>query len=62
MAVAVPVLTATSGADWEGRLLAEFDGGEHGVVVVRRCVDAAELLAAAASGQGRAALVAADLR
>lgn len=62
MAATVPVLTATSGADWEARLVGGLADGAHGVVVVRRCVDAGELLAAAAAGHARAALLAADLR
>jgi MinD-like ATPase involved in chromosome partitioning or flagellar assembly len=62
MAVPVPVLTATCGADWEARLVGGWANGAQGLVVVRRCVDTVELLAVAASGQGRAALVGAELR
>src|SRR5436305_4994063 len=58
----IGVITAGGTADWEGRLVAGLAGGAHGVQVVRRCVDVAELLATAASGIGRVALVSADLR
>jgi Flp pilus assembly CpaE family ATPase len=60
--VKLPVLTAAGGADWETSLVAALDGGEFGVSVARRCVDVVELLAVAATGQARAALVAASLR
>ena len=58
----IPVLTVSSGADWEARLVGELAGVAGRIRVVRRCVDLAELLAAAAAGHGRAALVAADTR
>ncbi len=58
----VPVLTAVSDALWEARLVAALERGDLGVVVVRRCVDLADLLATAATGQARAALLSADLR
>lgn len=58
----LPVLTSADGADWEARLVAAFDGASLGVRIVRRCVDVVDLLAAAATGQGRATLVAAGLR
>jgi Flp pilus assembly CpaE family ATPase len=61
-AAPVPVLTAVTGAAWESDLVAELDGGGHGLTVVRRCVDVPEVLAAAASGLGRVVLLAADLR
>jgi MinD-like ATPase involved in chromosome partitioning or flagellar assembly len=60
--VTVPVLAAVSGASWEPALVAALEGGADGVTVVRRCVDLADLLAAAAAGTARAALVSADLR
>jgi Flp pilus assembly CpaE family ATPase len=60
--VTVPLLAAVSGASWEADLVAALEGGADGVTVVRRCVDLADLLAAAAAGTGRAALVSADLR
>ncbi|MDQ3455690.1 MAG: chromosome partitioning protein, partial [Actinomycetota bacterium] len=58
----LPVLTAVTGATWEADLVGELDRADHGVTVVRRCVDLAELLAAAASGTARAALLSAELR
>jgi Flp pilus assembly CpaE family ATPase len=58
----VRVLAAVSGASWEASLVASLEGGAGGVVVVRRCVDLADLLAAAASGTARAALLSGDLR
>jgi Flp pilus assembly CpaE family ATPase len=58
----VPVLTAVSDAVWEAELVAALQGGDLGVTVVRRCVDLADLLATAATGQARAALLSADLR
>jgi Flp pilus assembly CpaE family ATPase len=60
--VKLPVLTAADGAGWEAGLVTALDRGDHGVTVVRRCVDVVDLLAVAAAGQGRAALVAAGLR
>lgn len=57
----VPLLTAAGGAAWEADLVVALEHGGHGVAVVRRCVDVVELLAVAATGQGRAALVASDL-
>ncbi|HZY75167.1 MAG TPA: hypothetical protein VFE40_02535 [Jatrophihabitantaceae bacterium] len=58
----LPVLTAAAGAAWETGLVAALEGGQFGVTVARRCVDVVELLAVAATGQGRAALVSAALR
>jgi MinD-like ATPase involved in chromosome partitioning or flagellar assembly len=60
--MAVPVLTAVSDALWESQLVAALERGAHGVTVVRRCVDLADLLATAATGQARAVLLSADLR
>jgi MinD-like ATPase involved in chromosome partitioning or flagellar assembly len=60
--MSVPVLTAVSDARWEARLVAALEGGDLGVSVVRRCVDLADLLATAATGQARAVLLSADLR
>jgi len=62
MASPIPVLTVSSGADWESRLVGELAGAAGRIRVVRRCVDLAELLAAATAGHGRAALVATDTR
>lgn len=58
----LPVLIAAGGAAWEADLLAALDRDAGAVTVARRCVDVVDLLAAAASGLGRVALVAADLR
>ena len=55
----LPVLSVADGAAWEERLVAALARGSHGVEIVRRCVDVVDLLAVAASGQGRAALLAA---
>ena len=58
----VPVLTAVSDAVWEAELVVALERGDLGVAVVRRCVDLADLLATAATGRARAALLSADLR
>lgn len=58
----VPVLTAAPGAAWETALVAVLEPTDHGVAVVGRCVDLAELLSAAATGTARAVLLSADLR
>lgn len=57
----LPVLTAVAGA-WEAPVVGALERSRSGVVVVRRCVDLADLLAAAATGQARAVLLSADLR
>jgi Flp pilus assembly CpaE family ATPase len=59
---AVQVFTAVTGAPWESALVGALDRSDHGVTVVRRCVDVSELLAAAATGTGQAALLSAELR
>lgn len=58
----LPVLCAADGAAWEERLVTAFDREQHAVQIVRRCVDIVDVLAVAASGQGRAALLASGLR
>ncbi len=58
----VQVFTAVTGAGWESALVGALDRADHGVTVVRRCVDVSELLAAAATGMAQAALLSADLR
>ncbi len=58
----VPVLTAVTDAGWEADLVAALAGADLGVTIVRRCVDLADLLATAATGSARAALLSADLR
>jgi MinD-like ATPase involved in chromosome partitioning or flagellar assembly len=60
--VRVPVLTAVPDALWEAELVSAFSRGDLGVDVVRRCVDLADLLATASTGQARAVLLSADLR
>ncbi|GAB3363690.1 AAA family ATPase [Modestobacter lapidis] len=60
--MALNVFTAVTGAAWESELVGALDRDDHGVTVVRRCVDVAELLAAAATGTGQAALLSAELR
>jgi MinD-like ATPase involved in chromosome partitioning or flagellar assembly len=58
----IPVLTAVTDARWESGLVRAFEQGDHGVAVVRRCVDLADLLATAATGTARAVLLSSDLR
>jgi MinD-like ATPase involved in chromosome partitioning or flagellar assembly len=60
--VSVPVLTAVTDAVWEADLVSAFERQDFGVVVIRRCVDLADLLAAAAAGTARAVILSADLR
>jgi hypothetical protein len=60
--VTIAVLTAVTGAAWESRLVAALESGSSGLAVVRRCVDVADVLAAVATGHGRAVLLSADLR
>jgi MinD-like ATPase involved in chromosome partitioning or flagellar assembly len=55
----VVVLVVAAGAAWESPVL-ELVAGRPGLVVLRRCVDVDDLLAAASSGQADAALVALD--
>jgi Mrp family chromosome partitioning ATPase len=57
-----PVLLALTGSALESSVVMALQHPERaGVHIVRRCVDVADLAAAAATGQARAALVAADL-
>ena len=58
----VPVLTAVTGAVWEPGLVAGLERSPSGLQVVRRCADLPDLLAVAATGTARAALLAAHLR
>ncbi len=60
--MSVPVLAAVTGASWEAALVAGLERTPTGITVVRRCVDLADLLAAAATGTARAALLSAELR
>ncbi|MCU1675732.1 MAG: hypothetical protein JWM93_490 [Frankiales bacterium] len=60
--MAVPVLTAVGDPAVEGALVAAFDRPTHGITVVRRCVDVADLVAAATLGTARCAIISSDLR
>jgi MinD-like ATPase involved in chromosome partitioning or flagellar assembly len=60
--MALQVFTAVTGAAWESELVGALDRADHGVSIVRRCVDVSELLAVAATGTGQAALLSAELR
>jgi Flp pilus assembly CpaE family ATPase len=60
--MALQVFTAVTGAAWESDLVGALDRADHGVTVVRRCVDVSDLLAAAATGTGQAALLSGELR
>jgi MinD-like ATPase involved in chromosome partitioning or flagellar assembly len=57
----VGVLLAASSATWEIQALRVLGAPPAGAVVLKRCVDLADLLATAATGQARAAVVAAAL-
>ena len=56
------VLTAGNGQTWENDLVAALDRPGTGLTVVRRCVDIADVLAVAATGQVSVVLVSAGLR
>jgi MinD-like ATPase involved in chromosome partitioning or flagellar assembly len=60
--MSIPVLTAVSDSRWEAEFVSALARGDHDVEVVRRCVDIADLLAAAAAGIGRVVLLSGDLR
>lgn len=53
------VLVAAAGAAWEAPALTALEG-RPGLVVLKRCVDVTDLLAAAATGQAQAAVVSLD--
>jgi MinD-like ATPase involved in chromosome partitioning or flagellar assembly len=59
-ATLTPVLVLAAGAAWEGTALGVLERGP-GLVLLRRCVDVDDLLAAASSGQAEAAVVALDV-
>jgi MinD-like ATPase involved in chromosome partitioning or flagellar assembly len=59
MADRVTVLLAAGGAGWEASALGLLDA--HGLVVHKRCVDLADLLASAATGQADVAVVSGEL-
>jgi MinD-like ATPase involved in chromosome partitioning or flagellar assembly len=56
------VLTAGSGHPWESELVAAMSHPGSRLRVVRRCVDIADVVSVAATGQVAVAIVAADLR
>jgi MinD-like ATPase involved in chromosome partitioning or flagellar assembly len=59
----IPVLTLVTGATWETDLVAALErDGRRGMRVVKRCVDLSDLLATAATGIAKAALLPADLQ
>jgi MinD-like ATPase involved in chromosome partitioning or flagellar assembly len=58
--MSLPVLLAVTGAPWEADVVRRAERAS-GIRVVRRCVDIADVMAAAASGQARAVLLAEDL-
>lgn len=60
--MSLPVLTAVTGAVWESELVGALADSDHGLTVVRRCVDLADLLSVASTGTARAVLLSADLR
>jgi len=60
--MSLPVLTAVTGAVWESELVSALAVADHGLTVVRRCVDLADLLSVASTGTARAVLLSADLR
>ncbi len=57
----ITVMTAVIASQLEAQIVSDFDDRKDGVVVVRRCVDIAEVLAVAYSGAARALLVSADM-
>ena len=60
--MSVPVIAAVTGASWEAALVAGLERDPSGIIVVRRCVDLADLLAVATTGTARAVLLSAELR
>jgi MinD-like ATPase involved in chromosome partitioning or flagellar assembly len=58
--MSVPLLLAVTGAPWEADVVRRAERAP-GIRIVRRCVDIADVMAAAASGQARAVLLAEDL-
>ena len=60
--MSVPVLAAVTGASWEAALVAGLERTPTGITVVRRCVDLADLLAAARPAPRAVRLLSADLR
>ncbi len=60
--MSVGLLTAIGNPTREADLVAALGREAHGVHVVRRCVDVADLVATASAGVARAAVLSADLR
>lgn len=56
------LLTAGNGQTWENDLVAELDRPGSGMSVVRRCVDIADVLTAATTGQASVVVLSAELR
>lgn len=56
------LLTAGNGQSWENDLVAALDRPGSGMSVVRRCVDIADVLTAATTGQASVVVVSAGLR
>ncbi|NIK62051.1 AAA family ATPase [Kribbella shirazensis] len=55
--MSIPILLAVTGAPWEADVVRRTEHAS-GIRVVRRCVDIADVMAAAASGQARAVVLA----
>ncbi len=60
MGPADPVLVLLGATPWEGPLIAGLAHPSSRVSIARRCLDTADLLAAASAGRGRVAIVGAD--
>lgn len=58
----LPILTAVSDTAWEVDFVAAVERSAASVNVIRRCVDVADLLAAASTGAARAVVLSAGLR
>ena len=56
------LLTAGNGQSWENELVAALDRPGSGMTVVRRCVDIADVLTAATTGQASVVVLSAELR
>ncbi len=60
--LSLPIVTAVSATAWETEFVAAVERAGSQIRVVRRCVDLADLLAAASTGAARAVVLSADLR
>lgn len=58
----ITILTAVTGASWETQLVTALEKAPGDLQVIRRCVDIADVLAAASAGYGQAVVMSADLR